>query len=303
MKKQAKSKDALTRELKRLRARVKRQDTAMARNKKTLSGLRAMIKKLRESLRQFKRSRGAVTEQQRMQALGQMASGVVHDFNNALTPILSASDYLLNNPAILQNEEQAGILLESIRTAARDARDMILQLREFYHTGKDVVLLPLDLNTLVKQVLSFTERQWKGGTQQTLGPIKIHKDLQDIPMILGNEGHIREMLTNLILNAIEAMPDGGTLSIRTAGKGRRAMLEIADTGKGMSKEIRERCFEPFFSTKGKKGLGMGLAMVYGIVHSHQGKISIKSKLGQGTAFVIQLPLAPKPRSSTTRANH
>jgi CheY-like chemotaxis protein len=111
-----------------------------------------------------------------------------------------------------------------------------------------------------------------------------------VPPVAGEESPLREALTNLIFNAVDAMPGGGTLTVRTRRQGETCIFEIADTGTGMTEEVRQRCLEPFFSTKGEHGTGLGLAMVFGIVQRHGGSLDIYSTPGQGTTFSVKLPL-------------
>jgi len=113
--------------------------------------------------------------------------------------------------------------------------------------------------------------------------------LQEVPQVNGNEAELREVLTNLIFNAVDATPESGTITIRTYSDDEYVVLEVSDTGVGMPQDVQQRCFEPFFSTKGEDGTGLGLAMVYGIVQRHEGNIAIKSEVGKGTSFIIRLP--------------
>jgi CheY-like chemotaxis protein len=112
---------------------------------------------------------------------------------------------------------------------------------------------------------------------------------------------LRELLTNLIFNALDAMPEGGTITLRTTGDQEAVRIEVSDTGTGMSEEVRERCLEPFFTTKGKKGTGLGLAMVFGIVKRHGGSMDIESTLGQGTTFILRFPTTAAPPAQTAEA--
>ena len=111
------------------------------------------------------------------------------------------------------------------------------------------------------------------------------------PFVAGEESALREVLTNLIFNAVDAMPEGGRIALETAVEGSDAVIRVRDTGTGMSESVRQRCLEPFFSTKGELGTGLGLSMVYGIVERHRGKLEIESAPGQGTTFLIRIPLA------------
>jgi CheY-like chemotaxis protein len=120
--------------------------------------------------------------------------------------------------------------------------------------------------------------------------IRMQTELQPNVPVFADEAELREAFTNLVFNAVDALPRGGMITLRTSTQAEQAILEISDTGTGMTDEVRQRCFEPFFSTKGDAGTGLGLASVYGIIQRHGGEIRIHSKLGQGTTFTIRLPV-------------
>ena len=268
--------------------------------------------RLEETLAELQATQKQVVQQERLRAIGEMASGVVHDFNNALSPVLGFSEILMTNPEELGNNQQTLRYLEIINTAAHDATNIVKRLREFYRQREDDdVFLPVDLNALVPQAVSLTQPKWKDQAMANGIAIKIATELQaDIPPISGNAAELREALTNLIFNAVDAMPNGGTITIRTfvakirdEGLGIRdekdssliphpssVILSVSDTGIGMNEEVRQRCLEPFFTTKGESGTGLGLAMVYGIVHRHEGRLDIQSEEGKGTTFILYLPV-------------
>lgn len=247
--------------------------------------------RLENALSDLQRAQSGLIEQERLRALGQMASGVTHDFNNALAPILGFTDLMLMRPQMLENKERVIEYLQTIHTAAKDAANVVNRLREFYRAREvSEVFPPVSLNALVDQALALTQPKWKGQAQAGGITIQIDKDLDDIAAVPGNESDLRELLTNLIFNAVDAMPDGGTLTLRTRADGAQVWLEVRDSGTGMTEEVRRRCLEPFFTTKGEGGTGLGLPMVYGIVQRHEGSVDIQSEPGHGTRFCIRLPL-------------
>jgi len=247
-------------------------------------------RRLEETLAELRATQQQIAQQERLRALGTMVSGIAHDFNNALAPILSFTDLLLMIPENLDNKEKVKRSLEIMQTAAQDAANVVRRMRQFYRKREEgEILLPVALNQLVDQAIELTHPKWKAQAQASGVTISIEKDLRQIPIILGNEAELREVLTNLILNAVDAMFANGTLTIRTRCNGEHVILEVSDTGVGMPKEVEGRCFEPFFSTKGEKGTGLGLSMAYGIITRHEGTISVKSKEGKGTTFTIRLP--------------
>ncbi|MBI3977192.1 MAG: response regulator [Chloroflexi bacterium] len=238
-------------------------------------------------LRQAQRQ---LVEQERLHALGEMASGIAHDFNNALAPILGFSELLLMRPDDLNDKEKVKSYLELMRAGATDAATVVSRLREFYRARDDTEAFePVDLYPLVEQVVKLTQPRWKDQTQARGITIDVHIDLQPVPLVPGRDAELREALTNVIFNAVDAMPEGGTLTVRTYADGEDAVLEVRDTGIGMTEEVRRRCLEPFFTTKGERGTGLGLAMTYGIVRRHEGRIAIESEVGKGTTFIVRLP--------------
>ena len=173
-------------------------------------------------------------------------------------------------------------------------------LKEFYRLrDENESLLPLNLNQLVNQVIDMTRPRWRDLPQRRGTMIEMQKDLApELPALFGIESEIREALTNLILNAVDAMPSGGTLLVRSRAGQSVVILEVCDTGIGMDETIRKRCLEPFFSTKGKRGTGLGLAMVYGIMERHEGRIDIDSAPGKGTTMRLIFPM---PKTATVAA--
>jgi CheY-like chemotaxis protein len=169
-------------------------------------------------------------------------------------------------------------------------------MREFYRQrDRHADLQPIDLNTLAGQVIEMTRARWHDVPQERGVVIRTHMDLaRDLPKVMGIESDVRDALTNLIFNAVDAMPAGGALGIRTCSGPRRAAevdLEVSDTGAGMDEETRRRCLEPFFTTKGERGTGMGLAMVYGTMKRHGGQVDIDSAPGRGTTVRLSFVAA------------
>ena len=263
--------------------------------------LRAANTELEKTLSELRATQQQVIQQERLSAIGQMASGIAHDFNNTLTPILGFSDLLLERPDVLDNKVEARRFLQLLRTSARDAANVVNRLREFYRPlDEDEEFPVLDLAAIAAQAISLTEPKWRGQTQANGITIHVETNFQSVPPVSGNESAIREVLTNLIFNAVDAMPRGGVITLETVVENNQAVIRVRDTGSGMTEAVRHRCLEPFFSTKGQQGTGLGLSMVYGIVERHRGKIEVESAPGKGTTFVIRLPFAEpaKPEALT-----
>jgi len=146
------------------------------------------------------------------------------------------------------------------------------------------------LNRVVKQAVTLTRPKWKDQAQGNGADVTVRVQIEDRLPVKADESALRELLTNLIFNAVDAMPGGGALLLRTCCDTECGIIEVIDSGTGMTEEVRQRCLEPFYSTKGERGTGLGLAMVFGIVQRHQGSVDIDSKVGEGTKFTIRLPL-------------
>ncbi|MEA3207378.1 MAG: hypothetical protein QOE70_435 [Chthoniobacter sp.] len=256
---------------------------------------------LERALTELKCSQQQVIQQERLAALGTMAGGIAHDFNNALSIIMGFGEVLLRDAEHGLTMENAAVSITTILTAAEDAAKIVNRLREFYRPDEtEEQRLPVDLNKLIEQAISLTQPRWQ--TEATAGgrTITVITEPGEIPPIAGDAAELRELLTNLIFNAVDALPEGGAITLRTRAKGQAVVLEVSDTGTGMSEEVRLRCFEPFFTTKGKRGTGLGLSMVFGIIQRHGGIIEIESAPGKGTTFELRLPIA-EAESTTTPA--
>jgi signal transduction histidine kinase/ActR/RegA family two-component response regulator len=262
---------------------------------------------LQQAYDDLRQTQQAVMQQERLRSLGQMASGIAHDINNAISPVALYTESLLNDEPNLSVRGREH--LEIIQRAIDDVSETVARMREFYRQGEpEVNLAAVSLNELVPQVVNLTRARWSDMPQQRGIVIQMQTELApDLPAIKGVESEIREALTNLVFNAVDAMPDGGTLTLRTritegvrgsvgTPAARFVQVEVSDTGLGMDEETRRRCLEPFFTTKGQRGTGLGLAMVYGMVQRHSAEIEIESTRGKGTT--IRLSFAVPDPSST-----
>jgi PAS domain S-box-containing protein len=242
-----------------------------------------------EDLRQTQQ---AVMQQERLRALGEMASGIAHDINNAISPISLYAESLLEREANLSESGRGQ--LQVIQRAIHDVASTVARMREFYRQREmQMTLEPVRLNDLVQQVVELTRARWSDMPQRRGVVVELKTDLDiGLPVIMGAEGEIREALTNLIFNSVDAMPGGGRLVLRTrkAISG-DAMIEVSDSGVGMDEDARRRCMEPFFTTKGERGTGLGLAMVYGMVQRHSAEIEIDSAIGRGTTVRLSFAAA------------
>ncbi len=255
--------------------------------------------KVRERTRELRETQQQVIQQERMRALALMASGVAHDFNNVLSVILGYGEIVLEKCQKLPGGESMSQDMRTLVVAAKDAAMMIDRLREFHRPNDSgEVRLPLDLNALVMQAIAQTQPRWKNQVLRNGATIRMdYGKLERVPPVAGDAAELREVLTNLIFNAVDAMPEGGLLDFKTHSEDGHVILQVSDTGTGMSEEVRQRCLEPFFTTKGDRGTGLGLAMVFGIIERHGGTLGIESVLGKGTTFTLRFPVtANEPES-------
>ena len=246
---------------------------------------------LEDTLNKLRTAQQTAIKQERLSALGTMAAGIAHDFNNALTLILGYSDLLLANAKGRGGETEI-TQLHAITTAAQDAAQIVRRLREFHRPDEGMeTRVMLQLNALIEQAVSLTRPKWQEQARQRGVEVDIATALETLPPVQGDPAELREMLTNLIFNAVDAMPEGGKITVSTRLDEGEALLSVTDTGTGMDEETRRRCLEPFFTTKGERGTGLGLSAVYGIIERHRGGLDIESEPGQGTTFRIRLPVA------------
>jgi GAF domain-containing protein/CheY-like chemotaxis protein len=231
---------------------------------------------------------------EKLRALGEMASGVAHDFNNLLASVLGRAQLLLRRV----QEPQLRQWLEVIERSALDGAQTVKRLQEFTRIRRDQPLVPLDLNQVVRDALDITQSRWREEPLSRGISIDVHTALGELSPVVGDPAELREAMTNLILNAVDAMPQGGTLSITTAAVEDRIEVTVADSGVGIPAAVRDKIFDPFFTTKGPQGTGLGLSMTYGIVARHGASISVESEEGRGSAFRIVFPpgmdVAPAP---------
>ncbi|HXH83165.1 MAG TPA: GAF domain-containing protein, partial [Candidatus Tectomicrobia bacterium] len=227
---------------------------------------------------------------EKLRALGEMASGVAHDFNNLLASILGRAQLLLRRV----EEPRQRQWLQVIERAALDGAQTVRRLQEFTRIRRDQPRVPVDLVDVVREALDMTQMRWRGEAQARGARLEVRTSLAPVPAVPGDPAELREAMTNLILNAADAMPHGGTLTLATGTAGDRVEVTVADTGHGMTAEVRARIFDPFFTTKGPQGTGLGLSMTYGIVARHGGTITVESEPGRGATFRLSFPAGSEP---------
>ena len=241
--------------------------------------------------KQAEQQREAMAQSEKLRALGQMATGIAHDLNQSLMLVASYSDLarqaLVQDPPNLAELED---LLTTTTQAALDGGETVKRLLLFTRAAPEQDSQPVDLSSVVRDAAQLTAPRWRDAAQAEGRPISLHVEAEGHPTIQGSPAQLRELMTNLIFNAVDALPTGGTIRLRVVAEDGQGIIEVVDSGVGMSAEVQARVFEPFFTTKGEGGTGLGLAMVFGIVEQHGGHIEVRSAPGDGTTFRITFPL-------------
>lgn len=256
------------------------QAAAALRNARLFADLRVAHEGLAQSQAQL-------VQVERLRALGEMAAGVAHDFNNVLAIILGRAQLLLRRASDPETARQ----LEAVSQAALDGAQTVRRIQEFTRTRTTQPLEAVDLWLLLNEFVDLSRPRWQNEAQSR----GIHNDVRvegdRVPPVAGRPEELREVLMSLLTNALEAMPAGGQCVLRVTAERAEVVVSVEDSGCGMSEDTRRRIFEPFFTTKGPKGTGLGLAVTWGIVARHAGTIEVESSLGKGTIFTIRLPVS------------
>jgi signal transduction histidine kinase/ActR/RegA family two-component response regulator len=246
---------------------------------------------LKQTLLDLRQAQDQIVQTEKLKALGEMASGVAHDFNNVLAVILGNIQLLLHQLDSLRGEEIRD-RLKAIERSSKDGAETVRRIQEFTGVRRDKEFSSLDMNEIVREVMTVTQPRWKDQAQSKGVQIELETCFEQVPPVLGNSSELREVLTNMIFNAVDAMPRGGRLSFSTGMDGDWVEVRVADTGIGMTEEVKRRVFDPFFTTKGVTSSGLGLSVSYGIIKRHGGEILIETQPGEGTLFIIRLPRTP-----------
>jgi signal transduction histidine kinase len=254
----------------------------------------ALVDRTREleaALEDLRRSQSQMLEQERLRVFAGMAGGIAHDFNNALNCVIGYTDLMLADEELAGDKQTVLEYARTMNTAGRDAAALVSRLRNLYRPKDEdeegtFTLVPL--RQLLSEAVALSQPKWKAQALVEGRVIDVELQPTDEAEILCNPAEMREVLMNLIFNAADAMPAGGTITLRTRVRGPQVEIGVSDTGTGMPEEVRARCLEPFFSTKGHRGTGLGLSMVAGIVQRHNGTLEVVSELGRGTTIWVRL---------------
>jgi len=245
---------------------------------------------LRTEILERKRLEQELVRTQRLGALSEMAAGFCHNFNNILVSVLGGAQLLKRNTDNPQTLRE----VEEILTGGNRARDLVQQLSQSVRGEPESALYAVSLNEAVHQAVQTTRSHWKDQSEAQGITIEVATELEDLPSIGGTQSELNDILLNLLFNAVDAMPEGGTITFRTQSVEDQVQLTVTDTGKGMDEETRRKVFEPFFTTKMDIGKGLGLTTVYGIITRWRGSIDVESTPGQGTTFTLRFPMWMEP---------
>ena len=237
----------------------------------------------------------ALLQSEKLKSIGTITTGIAHEFNNILA-IISGNVQLMEE--IYKDHTELRKALSTIKMATADGTEISRKMLRFTKARKITTeFVSCDIRDLIRQSIDFTMPRWKSMAQSK--GINYHidtKNINEVPLILCNPAELREIIINIINNAIDAMPDGGRLSFGTWSKENTIFMNISDTGEGMSYEVKKRIFDPFFTTKLAIGTGLGMSITYGIITGHGGKIDVESEEGKGTTFTLQFPVTATVKS-------
>jgi signal transduction histidine kinase/ActR/RegA family two-component response regulator len=237
--------------------------------------------------REQEEMREQFTQLEKMSAIGELASGVAHDFNNTLAGILGRAQLMTRT----SDPEKIKKGLQIIIKTAEDGARTVKRIQDFARQRRSQDFEPVATDQLLLDVKDMTRPRWKDSAEANNAYISAVLSIESNSQVMGDESELREVLVNMVFNAIDAMPQGGTLTLASRDEGDHVLVSVSDTGCGMSQEVRSRIFDPFYTTKGKAGMGLGLAVSYGIVRRHEGTVEVQSEVNRGTTFTIRLPLA------------
>ena len=243
------------------------------------------VEELSRYITEQERIREQFAQMEKLSALGELASGVAHDFNNTLAGILGRAQLLLmktQDPEVVRS-------LRIIVKSAQDGAHTVKRIQDFARQRRDKNFELIAIDQLLLEIIEMTRPRWKNSAEANNIQIRFESRISTNAFIMGDESELREVLVNMIFNAVDAMPEGGLIVLAAEEAEGSVSISISDTGQGMTEDVRTRVFDPFFTTKGKAGLGLGLAVSYGIVTRHEGSITLESEVGRGTTFHITLP--------------
>ncbi len=250
-----------------------------------------LYREVEEAMAELKKAQESLVRAETLRAVGELAAGAAHHLNNLLAVVIGRLDMAVRNvqaPAIPR-------YLESAYKAARGVAEVVRRMQAFASAKHLPLAEQVNLNEIASQAIEVSRPQWEEEAHRLGRRIDVALQAGEIPSLHGEPAALREMLVNLILNAVDALPHGGRIEIRTWTSGEAVYCAVVDTGVGMTPDVQRRAFEPFFTTKGVRSTGLGLSMSYGIVRRHRGQLTVLTGPQEGTTVTIGLPLSQERR--------
>jgi signal transduction histidine kinase/CheY-like chemotaxis protein len=245
------------------------------------------VEELSHYIAEQERIREQFSQMEKLSALGELASGVAHDFNNTLAGILGRAQLILRT----SDPEKIQRGLNVIIKTAEDGAKTVKRIQDFARQRRDHDFEPVSIDQILLDVSEITRPRWKDRAEASNVQIRLDLQIHSKAKVQGNESELREVLVNMVFNAVDAMPAGGKLTLAAEDVGESVVISVGDSGTGMAPEVKSCIFDPFFTTKGKAGMGLGLAVSFGIIRRHEGSVEVESEVGAGTRFKISLPKA------------
>lgn len=245
------------------------------------------VEELSHYIAEQERIREQFSQMEKLSALGELASGVAHDFNNTLAGILGRAQLILRTDDAEKIKRGLNIIIKT----AEDGAKTVKRIQDFARQRRDHDFEPVSIDQILLDVSEVTRPRWKDRAEVSNIQIGLDLQIRSKAKVMGDESELREVLVNMVFNAIDAMPQGGNLTLTAEDVGETVVISVGDTGTGMAPEVKARIFDPFFTTKGKAGMGLGLAVSFGIIRRHEGSVEVESEVGNGTNFKIILPMA------------
>jgi signal transduction histidine kinase/CheY-like chemotaxis protein len=245
------------------------------------------VAELSHYIAEQERIREQFSQIEKLSALGELASGVAHDFNNTLAGILGRAQLIMRT----NDPEKISRGLNIIIKTAEDGAKTVKRIQDFARQRRDHDFEPVSIDQILLDVSEMTRPRWKDRAEAANVQISLDLQIRSKAKVMADESELREVLVNMVFNAVDAMPDGGQLTLAAYDIDESVVIMVADSGSGMAPEVKSRIFDPFFTTKGKAGMGLGLAVSFGIIRRHEGSVKVDSEVGMGTKFMISLPKA------------
>ena len=255
------------------------------------------VEELSHYIAEQERIREQFSQMEKLSALGELASGVAHDFNNTLAGILGRAQLLLRTNDPEKIERGLNIIIKT----AEDGAKTVKRIQDFARQRRDHDFEPVSIDQILFDVSEITRPRWKDRAEAANVQISLDLQIRSKAKVMGDESELREVLVNMVFNAVDAMPEGGQLILAAEDVDDSVVISVGDNGMGMAADVKSRIFDPFFTTKGKAGMGLGLAVSFGIIRRHEGSVEVESEVGLGTRFRIKLPKAPVVEESVSVA--